>query len=100
MDAVNTESVDCVRQPSPFPGPVQVGYFCWDDAEVEGVRYLYIRMPGQSGPDAIRCFRGPDRGIPREWSWDGNEDKPTLSPSLHDPGIWHGHLVAGRLVSC
>lgn len=31
------------------------------------------------------------------WTWDGNEQKPTLSPSLHDVGIWHGWVQAGML---
>ena len=31
------------------------------------------------------------------WSWDGNEDKPTLSPSLHAVGIWHGYVRNGMV---
>ena len=33
-----------------------------------------------------------------QWSWDGNEDAPTLLPSLHAVGIWHGWVTAGQLV--
>lgn len=44
------------------------------------------------------------------WQWDGNEDRPTLSPSV-DTGyrhpnsgqqvsLWHGWIRAGRMVSC
>lgn len=36
---------------------------------------------------------------PREpvWQWDGNEDLPTISPSIkHKAGCgWHGYLVQG-----
>lgn len=32
-----------------------------------------------------------------QWSWDGNEDAPTLDPSLHAVGIWHGWVKGGRL---
>ena len=32
-----------------------------------------------------------------KWSWDGNEDKPTLHPSLHWIGIWHGWCQEGLL---
>jgi hypothetical protein len=32
--------------------------------------------------------------------WDGNMDKPTLAPSVHLPGRWHGWFRAGRVVSC
>ena len=31
------------------------------------------------------------------WSWDGNEDQPTLSPSLHAVGEWHGWVRQGVL---
>lgn len=32
------------------------------------------------------------------WQWDGNEEKPTLTPSLHAVGIWHGYVKQGNLV--
>lgn len=42
------------------------------------------------------------------WTWDGDEERPTLSPSLHlqiggtaevpRRTLWHGWLRAGRLV--
>ena len=103
-------SCDCVRVAGEhFPEGIEVaiGHFIWGK-ERDGIRYLYIRLPGESGPDAIRCRR---RGAPRspkpsdrsngaEWEWDGDEDKPTLTPSIHAPGIWHGFLIAGRLKSC
>lgn len=38
------------------------------------------------------------------WRWDGSEERPTLSPSLHlkaaGQTVWHGFLRAGRLQSC
>ena len=33
-----------------------------------------------------------------QWSWDGNEMEPTLSPSLHAVGLWHGWVRGGMLV--
>ena len=33
-----------------------------------------------------------------QWSWDGHEDKPTLSPSIHAEGMWHGWVREGQLV--
>lgn len=32
------------------------------------------------------------------WQWDGNEEEPTLSPSVNCVGCcgWHGHLIAGE----
>lgn len=32
------------------------------------------------------------------WGWDGNEDAPTLTPSVHCIGHWHGYVRAGELV--
>ena len=38
------------------------------------------------------------------WEWDGNEEKPTLSPSIAcgmpKSSDWHGYMVAGRLEAC
>ena len=32
------------------------------------------------------------------WSWDGDEDLPTLRPSLGATDIWHGWVTAGQLI--
>ena len=32
------------------------------------------------------------------WTWDGDEDKPTLEPSLHAIGVWHGWARDGKLI--
>lgn len=41
---------------------------------------------------------------PDGWQWDGNIEKPTLTPSLNsklsDEKRWHGHLTAGVWVEC
>lgn len=34
-------------------------------------------------------------GAPPAWHWDGNREAPTLSPSVHHVGHWHGWLRAG-----
>ena len=34
------------------------------------------------------------------WDWDGNRDAPTLSPSVHHVGHWHGWLRNGIWESC
>lgn len=33
-----------------------------------------------------------------QWSWNGDEDKPTLTPSLHAIGVWHGKVTDGMMV--
>ena len=33
-----------------------------------------------------------------QWTWDDNIDQPTLTPSLHWIGVWHGYVRNGQLV--
>lgn len=73
----------------------QVGDFAFDDE----FRHIYIWLPGVSGPDCLQIRKGEPDG-PRIWGWDGNEEKPTLKPSINSPGQWHGFLTAGKLISC
>lgn len=32
------------------------------------------------------------------WTWDGNREAPTFTPSINCSGCWHGHVKAGRCV--
>ena len=82
--------------------PLEVGDFMWGDEYPDGTRRLYIRLPNTSasGFDSLKVFKGADRGIEREWGWDGNEDRPTLVPSILNEGEWHGHLQDGELRGC
>jgi len=52
------------------------------------IQALPVRYPGHH----------PSKGV--LWDWDGNEDLPTLSPSINHVGCWHGFLRAGELTSC
>lgn len=38
-----------------------------------------------------------DQANPNAWSWDGNEDQPTITPSVSflSGCRWHGYLTAG-----
>ena len=89
-----------------------VGAFCWSIIEHPGGkvwRCLYILVPSDTEtktgyvPLCLYPSReendwaspGPVRG------WDGNEDTPTLTPSIQagEAGVgWHGHLTDGFLV--
>lgn len=102
----NRESIDARRcqgfEDAQEHGP---GAFFWmveDDR-----RTMVFHLPGEEGPRAIqvRPGQGDGNGI---WGWDGNEDAPTLQPSIlawdRNQGerveVWHGYLTAGRFVSC
>ena len=95
------------RVPDGDVGAVQdggAGTFCWilDD----GNRSLYLFLPSGVSRWAIRPHTLPNG---HSWEWDGNEDAPTLSPSLHviargwpdrgipDKTLWHGWVKAGKL---
>jgi hypothetical protein len=69
---------------------------------VNGVRGgINIRCPG-CGALSPLPFR-PTEGPGPSWDWDGNENLPTLTPSIwHNvQGCgWHGHLIMGRFASC
>lgn len=90
---MNTESIDCRKVK--FGEMGKVGDFTFDD----DFSHIYIWLPGISGPDSLQIQKGPPGGH-RVWGWDGDEKKPTLTPSIHAPGQWHGYLKAGRLESC
>lgn len=96
---MNTESINCRRvkfgEDASNGGMEKPGDFTFD----EDFLFIYVWLPGGTGPDAFRIQKGLAAG-PRVWGWDGNEDKPTLTPSIHWLDHWHGHLTAGRLVSC
>ena len=89
---MNTESINCRKVQ--HGGMEKPGDFTFDDDR----KTIYVWLPGVTGPDALRIQFGTPGG-PRVWGWDGNEDKPTLMPSIHALGQWHGYLREGRLQS-
>jgi hypothetical protein len=62
---------------------------------------MIICCPGCKGVSALP-FRKPSQWAkqPHDWHFDGNYDKPTLTPSIHHVGCWHGHLRSGAFTSC
>lgn len=74
------------------------GVFCI--REEDGITSLACRLPDGAFIDiAIRPL--PPGAPPQpSWEWDGNQDKPTLSPSINTRDHWHGWFRSGRMVSC
>lgn len=61
---------------------------------------MLIALPGRDGKVSVGACPFPNAPDNHPgWSWDGNVDKPTLSPSIHRLGSWHGFLKAGRFES-
>jgi Family of unknown function (DUF6527) len=97
---MNTQSCDMVRQPDEdacLDGPP--GSFFFDTAQNGQKRMWHVLPNGDTGVINIRPTVAGEAQHP-SWQWDGNEDKPTLTPSVHLPGRWHGWFRAGRMVSC
>jgi hypothetical protein len=75
------------------------GVFSWQLREE--YRSLFAKFPDGSAIDV------PVAPAPHQsWQWDGNQDLPTLTPSIRilsdrdgEPDKWHGHVTAGRMVS-
>ena len=95
---MNTESCDC-RKVADYDAVERPGDFYFKPVQgIDGETALHIMLPGHT----FICI-GVQRGssaTPKVWGWDSNEDKPTLTPSIHAIDHWHGSLRAGRLASC
>lgn len=98
---MNTQSCDMTRVASTEPFWEQVakpGDFHIETDE-GGQRQMWFCLPdGGNGVINLRPVLPPNQAHP-SWEWDGNEDKPTLTPSVHQPGVWHGWFRAGRMES-
>lgn len=95
-----------------FSKAVPPGSFCWRDLEAPcGEKYstLWHKLPnGNVGCIPIEPVPMSAKPIwahgdpPRCHTWNltnGDMDKPTLSPSVHARGSWHGWFRAGRMES-
>lgn len=76
----------------------------WFRSGPDNQRYIGIMIPAHTGflVEGRCCVLLPvsatGEGIC--WKWDGDENKPTLSPSIGVRGEWHGNVINGRLVEC
>lgn len=73
-------------------------YFRVDE---RGQHMFHTCLPNGTGlAIPLRPLVDPQINGGHSWEWDGNSDKPTLSPSINAQGIWHGWVRAGRMESC
>lgn len=97
---MNTDSCEMICQPDDdavYAGPP--GSFCIETHE-NGQRMMIFKYPdGDVGGIFLRPVVPPNAAHP-SWEWDGNASKPTLTPSVHRLGRWHGWFRAGRMESC
>ena len=71
------------------------------------VRMVSTTGHDDQGKEVTHRNPAPGEVVPAQrhyWEWDGNEEKPTLSPSIAcgmPKGCdWHGYMKAGRLEAC
>jgi len=67
-------------------------------SEKDGKLFVWVAVPSPC-ETGIAVGRLPVNQ-PNGWSFDGNRERPTLTPSIHCVDHWHGFLRAGRLESC
>jgi hypothetical protein len=80
--------------------PEHPGEFSWHVDVRDGVRRIAMQLP------CNHMHMVPVTGNGVIWQWDGNENAPTLTPSLSCKGgrdtqseMWHGHMTAGEMRS-
>lgn len=83
-----------------FSDMVKPGQFTfYSRSGVEGHAGLTFLCPCGCGAYAgVRFNSASEYG----WNWDGNEELPTVTPSILrlDGCKWHGYLTAGFFVGC
>ena len=87
-----------MRRVETYDSIKQIGDFYWlfDFPPHRLGRVLAVAIPyPEHGPEAF-CLSTWTIDHPSsngsQWTWDGDEDRPTLSPSLDARGIWHGFV--------
>lgn len=103
MQQPNRDSVDCKLVAGGYDSMCAhgAGAFYYDE-QAGKVVAISILLPGDN------YCRLPLDGS-RGWQWDGNREKPTITPSIltsardtetrQNIELWHGWMRAGRLVS-
>lgn len=74
--------------------PGQFYYILNDKDECVGIGSCLPNAGGNGASWGATMFVG--HGTPKhEWTWNGSVEKPTLRPSIHRVGHWHGYLTDG-----
>lgn len=104
MKPANRESFDGVAVEG-FDEAIEQGAGAFYFVENDDGLYIGIMFPEEDGPRELPINQGAK--VDRRWQWDGNREKPTLSPSIaclrgdaENSELWHGYMRAGKLESC
>ncbi len=107
VDAIYLEKASYEELKAAGPGAFTYTYAEGDPERKRPIGMIHF-LPGAGYG---HCNIRPYSGKRASWNWDGNIEKPTLTPSVdarpaephgNYPGRigWHGFLKAGRWVSC
>jgi hypothetical protein len=92
-------------------------------SEKRNARAVLVKEISAAPPGSIKFYIRPDAVVglhfvcpcgcghvggvefgPRGWKWDGNRERPTVTPSIYfnrgGAGEWHGYLTNGEFVEC
>ena len=74
------------------------GDFMW--ASIAGQKDIILAVPSKNeiGFAIARLPVTTEAASDGVWHWDGDEERPTLSPSVHTLGHWHGWVRNGQMV--
>ncbi len=80
-----------------------VGHFAFSEQSADGTFDMYMVLPTDESDGRICII--PVRLGPKQqnaWQWDGNREKPTLTPSIwhHSTPDWHGWVTRGEMIGC
>lgn len=101
MGEVKTEPVPAVHFSDRFTGEVPPGAFRVDQPDEDGEQAFWYSCPcgcGRIAPLTVGNGFKPADGP--SWAWNGSFETPTLTPSVHHVGHWHGWLKNGVWESC
>lgn len=63
---------------------------------------IYFACPNRPGSECSVLLKPWPINAPT-WTWDGNEEAPTLTPSINCNGVggcgWHGFIQQGKIVN-
>lgn len=99
---MNTQSCDMhqVASAKNDSGDLEPGDFYVETDERGQLWFCFCYPNGVGGRIPLKPLLDPTTNSGHSWTWDGNTDKPTLTPSVHAFHMWHGYFTAGRMVSC
>jgi hypothetical protein len=100
---MNTQSYQCKRLADGLANDQlkQIGDYTWRflNGTPQG---MAIMLPTGGSAGEVDWIPVQLGATPKHrcWGWNGCLARPTLTPSLHLEGHWHGYLTNGELKSC